>query len=57
MHPNEGWTEDQAEQALYALVEESKLLEIEPDKFAMVAPPPPTPTTSASKKGIEEKKP
>jgi hypothetical protein len=31
--PNEKWTEDKAEQTLYALVQEGKLTEIEPGRF------------------------
>ena len=33
MLPNQHWTEDQAEQTLYALLEEGKLQEIEPGKY------------------------
>jgi hypothetical protein len=37
MRPNEGWTEDQAEQKLYALVEEGKLTEFEEGRFKPAA--------------------
>lgn len=40
--------EDQAEQMLYAMLEKGKIREIEPGKFAMLAPPPPTPTPTSS---------
>lgn len=33
MRPNEKWTEDEAEQTLYALLEEGKLTEFEPGKY------------------------
>jgi hypothetical protein len=33
MRPNEHWSEDQAEQTLYALVEEGKLTEFEEARF------------------------
>ena len=33
MRPNEGWTEDEAEQTLYALVQEGKLSEFEQGRF------------------------
>jgi replicative DNA helicase Mcm len=33
MRPNEGWTEDQAEQTLCQLLQEGKLIEVEPRRF------------------------
>lgn len=46
MRPNKGWTEDEAEQTLYALVEGGKLIEIEPGKFK------PTTTTGEERGGM-----
>jgi hypothetical protein len=36
--PNIHWTEDEAQQRLYALVQEGKLTEIEPGRYAPTLP-------------------